>query len=216
MSPSLLRYSPPLLFAAMFALACSHAVADPAGLASEVRKTDAFHGIEIAGTMIVDARIDATTRVEVIGDPDRFKQVFTSVKDGVLLIETKGNLNKSKLRMVVTAPSLDMVRVTGTGELRVSGIDGRAFDVSVPGTATVKASGKTTALRVEIEGTGDVRATDLIASDAKVSVQGTGNVKLHASRSLDAKIAGTGTIHVQGRPASVKKKILGTGVVNVD
>lgn len=212
----MLRYSPPLLFAAMFALACSHAAADPAGVVSEVRKTDAFRGIDIAGTMQVEARIDAATRVEVIGEPDRLKQVFTSVKDGVLVIETKGNLNKSRLRMVVTAPSLDMIRVSGTGELRVSGIDGRAFDVSVPGTGTVKVSGKTTALRVDIEGTGEVRTTDLIASDAKVSVQGTGNVKLHASRSLDAKIAGTGSIHVEGRPASVRKKILGTGVVNID
>lgn len=217
MSPSsLLKYAQPLLFAAVFAWACAPAAADPVGLASEVRKTDTFHGIDIVGTMTVEARIDATTRVEVFGEADRLKQVITTVKDGVLLIDTKGNLKNSRLRMVVTAPSLDVFRVSGTGELRASGLDSRAIDVNVAGTANVKLAGKAAALRVRIEGTGEVRANDLIAADTMVDVRGTGNVKVHASRSIDARIAGTGSIKVLGRPQTVTKKVTGTGSIKLD
>jgi hypothetical protein len=209
----------PLLFAVLLAQACAPtAAADPAGSASasEVRKTDPFRGIELAGTIEVEARIDPAARVEVFGEPDRLKQVTTSVQGGVLRIDTKGKLEKSHLRVVVTAPSLTSLSISGTGALRVSGLTGGALDVTIAGTGALQLAGKADTLRLTIPGTGDVRAKDLIVADATVDMQGTGAAKLHATRSLDARISGTGAIQVYGRPPSVKKSISGTGVVDVN
>ena len=121
---SLVRYAPLTLFSILLAHACAPAAADPGGAASEVRATGPFRGIEIAGTIEVEARIAPATRVEVIGEPDRIKQVRTQVVGGVLRIETKGKVERSRLRVVVTAPALETFSISGTGELRASGLDG--------------------------------------------------------------------------------------------
>jgi hypothetical protein len=61
-----------------------------------------------------------------------------------------------------------------------------------------------------------VRAKDLVVGDATIDVQGTADAKVYATRSVDAWIGGTGAIRIHGRPATVKKAISGTGVVDVD
>jgi hypothetical protein len=188
---SLVSYASPLLFSVMLAHACAPAVADApgaTGTASEVRTTDAFRGIEIAGTIEVEARIGPARRVEVIGEPDRIKQVLTSVAGGVLRIDTKGKLGRSRLRVVVTAPALETFSISGTGELRATGLDGGTIDATIAGTGAMQLAGKAAALRLSIPGTGEVRAGDLVV---------------------------TGAIRVHGRPPTVKKSISGTGIVDV-
>jgi hypothetical protein len=46
-----------------------------------------------------------------------------------------------------------------------------------------------------------------------VLLRGTGTVVAHATRSLDATLAGTGTIIYAGNPVYVIKKVTGTGTV---
>jgi hypothetical protein len=216
MNRSLLAKLAPLpLFSLVLAQACASAVADPSAATSEVRSTGAFRGIEIAGTIEVEARIAPTTRVEVLGEPDRIKQVQTSVTGGILKIDTKGKLERSRLRVVVTAPALETFTISGTGELRASGLDGRTIDATISGTGAMQLTGKAPSLRLSIPGTGEVRAKDLVVADATVDVAGTGEAKLHATHSIDARIAGTGAIRVHGRPQTIKKSITGTGVVDV-
>jgi hypothetical protein len=213
---SLVRYAPPLLFSIVLAQACTSAVADPGGTASEVRATGAFRGIEIAGTIEVEARIAPATRVEVIGEPDRVKQVITSVAGGVLKIDTKGKTGRSRLRVVVTALALETFSISGTGELRATGLDGGTIEASIGGTGAMQLAGKAQALRLSVPGTGEVRAKDLVVADATLDVAGTAEAKLYATRSVDARIGGTGAIRVHGRPPTVKKSITGTGIVDVD
>jgi hypothetical protein len=138
------------------------------------------------------------------------------VAGGVLRIDTKGKLGKSRLRVVVTAPALERFAISGTGELRASGIDGGTIEATISGTGAMQLAGKAAALRLSIPGTGEVRAKDLVVGDAAVDVQGTAEAKLYATRSVDVRIGGTGAIRVHGRPPTVKKSISGTGIVDVD
>lgn len=217
MQSSPAKYGSPLVFAVVLAQACAPAVADPtaAGTAREVRTTGAFRGIEIAGTIEVEASLGPSTRVEVIGDPDRIKQVLTQVAGGVLRIDTKGQPGKRRLRVVVTAPALETFAISGTGELRATGLAGGAIDVTIGGTGAMQLAGRAAALRLSIPGTGEVRAKDLVVEDATVDVRGTAEAKLHATRSVDVRIAGTGAIRIHGRPPTVKQSISGTGIVDV-
>lgn len=221
---SIVRYAPPLLCSIVLAHGCAPASAEPGagagagpgGAVSEVRATGAFRGVELAGTLEVEARIGPATRVEVSGAPDRIKQVTTSVTGGVLRIDTKGKVEKGRLRVVVTAPALEKLAISGTGELRASGLDGGTIDASISGTGAMQLAGKAAALRLSIPGTGEVRAKDLVVGDATIDVRGTAEAKIYATRSVDARIAGTGALRVHGHPATVKKSITGTAIVDVD
>ncbi len=212
---SVAKLAPLSLFSVVLAQACAPAGADPSGTASEIRVTGAFRGIEIAGTIEVEARIGPATRVEVIGEPDRIRQVLTLVAGGVHRIDTKGKLERSRLRVVVTAPALETFSISGTGELRATGLDGGPIDARIGGTGAMQLAGKAAALWLSIPGTGEVRAKDLVVGDVTVDVQGTAEAKVHATRSVDVRVGGTGAIRVHGRPPTVKKSISGTGIVDV-
>lgn len=214
---SIARLAPLTLFSVVLAQACAPAAADApaAGAASEVRTTGAFRGVELAGTIEVEARIGPATRVEVIGEPDRIKQVLTSVAGGVLRIDTKGKLGKSRLRVVVTAPALETFAISGTGELRATGLGGGTIEATISGAGAMQLAGKAAALRLSIPGTGEVRAKDLVVGDATIDVQGTGEARIHATRSVDARIAGTGALRIHGNPATVKRSVTGTGIIDV-
>lgn len=198
--------------------ACATAGADPSTTASEVRRVDAFHGIEIAGTLEVEARVDRTARVEVFAEPaDLLPKLTTTVKDGVLILDTKGIKMKSrtKLRAVITTPSLDALAINGTGDMRVSNLGTASLDTSINGTGVLQLTGKVQSLRLSVNGTGEIRAKDLQAAAVAVDVNGTAEASIHATESVDARIAGTGAIRIHGRPATVRKSVTGTGVIDV-
>ena len=209
-----MKTATPFLFSILL---LAHAYADTPSTksSSELRKVGDFHAIDIAGTMQVEATIGKAIRVEVVGDPDRFKQVLTDVKDGTLIVDTRGKLENSKMRVVVTVPDLSSVSVSGTGKLELSGIANGKLDASIGGTGAMKLAGTTGALNVAIGGSGQLAAGDLVAKAVAVNVPGTGQVTVHATQSFAAVVAGTGAITVEGKPSSVKKSVTGTAVIDV-
>jgi len=206
-----------VLFALLLAGACTPAAsADPRSAPSaDVRKTGIFRGIEITGTIGVDAKVGPAASVEVRGEADRLVQVTTDVKNGVLVIGTKGELKDSHLRVIVTVPDLTAITISGTGELNASGISNAKLEVQIPGTGSVALSGTTENLTLSINGTGSVEAKQLVASSATIQIKGTGDVVAKATRAVDASVSGTGAIQVFGNPPSVKKSVTGTASIDV-
>lgn len=205
--------------AALALLTAGAATADPAppaaGQAREVRALTGFTGLDLAGTLEVEARIDATTRVEVFASAALIAQVRTRVEKGVLVIETPDKLPRnSRIRVVVSAPRLDHFELSGTGALTVTGLDAGEVEVDVEGTGQIKLAGRARSLDLELTGTGEVAAKDLTVSAAKVEISGTGSAVLTARESLVADISGTGALRVHGRPAKVRKSVSGTGSID--
>ncbi len=212
-----MSYTQLFVLAIMFATACAPAGADPAIGSSELREVGDFHGIDVAGTIEVEARIDRATRVEVFAErADLLAKVTTSLTDGVLVIDTRGKLDRARrLRVVVTVPRLDTLSISGTGTLRVTGLAAESIDATIAGTGALQLAGTARALKLAIPGTGEVRAKDLITSSTVIDVRGTAEASVHATRSVDVRLSGTGAIRVYGRPPMVKKSIHGTGVVDL-
>jgi hypothetical protein len=129
------------------------------------------------------------------------REVITTVKNGVLVIDTKfpqhDRHGHHHLKALVTAPDLTSIAISGTGAMKVTGITNDRLSISVPGT-------------------GEVAAKELAAKDATVEISGTGSATLRATQSLDATITGTGSIDVHGRPARVKKAVTGLGSIHID
>jgi hypothetical protein len=200
-------------------LACA-AIAHAEPSASQQRQVGAFHAIDLAGTMEVVATVGKPASVEVTGDADLLDKVTTKVKDGVLVIDTPDlhdhHRRDNHLRVNVTAPDLDALVLSGTGAMKVAGIANERLAIDLGGTGALTASGSTGALHVAVGGTGEVAGKKLMAKDVVVDVGGTGSALLNASRSLDARISGTGSIRVSGHPSQVKKSVSGLGSIHID
>lgn len=201
-------------------LACA-AIAHAEPTTSQQRQVGAFHAIELAGVMEVDVTVGKPASVEVTGDADLVDKVTTTVKDGVLVIDTPELRNHrhrrdTHLHTSVTVPDLDALTLSGTGAMKVNGIANQRLAVDLGGTGALTASGSTGALHVAVGGTGEVAGKQLMAKDVVVDVSGTGSARLNASRSLDARISGTGSIRVSGHPTQVKKSVSGLGSIHID
>jgi hypothetical protein len=203
-----------LAFAASLGIS-STSSADPT-LASEIRSVSAFHGVELAGTLGVEITVGKPASVQIQGEADLLSKVTTTVKDGILVLDTPHNLHRrNHLRAVVTVPDLGSVSVSGTGGMTVSGVANDRLAVSLEGTGAVSVTGTTGTLQVVVEGTGQLNARDLTAKAVAIEVSGTGQASVHATDSLEAKVTGTGAIDVHGRPARVKKTVSGVGAIHM-
>jgi len=108
------------LFALLLALGAAHA--DPQ--ASEPRSVPAFHAVELAGTMEVDVTVGKGQSVQVSGEADLLGKVTTVVKDGVLVVDTPRDLRRRHhLKVTVTVPELSAVSLSGTGEMKIGGVE---------------------------------------------------------------------------------------------
>lgn len=206
------------------AVACTLARADTASAdapqASQPRSVPAFHAVELAGTLEVIATAGKPNSVEISGDADLLDKVTTTVKDGVLVLDTArdldhGHLRNRHLRAVVSAPDLSALSISGTGAMKVSGIANEGLAVALPGTGAITVAGATGTLRVTVGGTGEVAGKNLTARDVVVDIAGTGSARLNASRSVEARVTGTGSVDVHGHPAQVRKSVSGLGSIHV-
>jgi hypothetical protein len=200
------------LFALMLALGAAHA--DPQ--ASEPRSVPAFHAVELAGTLEVEIGVGKAQSVQVSGEADLLGKVSTVVKDGVLVVDTPRDLRRRHhLHVTVTVPELSAVSLSGTGDMKISGVAGARFSISLSGTGQLTVNGSTGSLRVDVGGTGEIAAKDLTAKTARVDVSGTGSATVHVTDSLEADVTGTGSIDVHGKPARVKKSVTGVGSIRI-
>jgi hypothetical protein len=200
-------------------LACTIARADPP-LASQPRTVPAFHAVDLAGTLEVTVTAGKPQSVEVTGDADLLDKVITTVKDGVLILKTAPELDhqhrrNTHLRAVVSAPDLSALTISGTGAMTAAGIANEQLSLDLSGTGALTAAGSTTALHVAVAGTGEIAAGKLAAKDVVVDIGGTGAARLNATRSVEAKVTGTGSVDVHGHPAQVKKSVSGLGSIHV-
>lgn len=189
--------------------------------ATQPRTVPAFHGVDLAGVLTIEVALGKPASVTVTGDADLVDQVSTTVKDGVLVINTPEHRRdphrrNRHLRAIVTAPDLSSLAITGTGTIKAAGIANDRLAIDVPGTGTLTVSGSTGALNIRLGGTGEVTGKDLAAKDLVVDIDGTGSARLNATRSVEARITGTGSLNVHGHPSQVKKTVTGTGAVHIE
>jgi hypothetical protein len=188
--------------------------------ATQSRTVPAFHGVDLAGTLTAEVTVGKPASVTITGDADLVDKVTTTVKDGVLVLNTRDlhvrHRRNTHLRAIITAPDLSSLAITGTGTFTVAGLANDRLAIDVPGTGSIKASGSTGALSVRLGGTGEVTGRDLTAKDLVVDIDGTGSARLNATRSVDIRISGTGSLNVHGHPSQIKKTVTGLGSVHIE
>lgn len=197
-------------------LGCSSAYAD-----TDVRPVGTFHGVDNAAVLDVDIAIGATARVELSGPKDWLARIETRVNgDGILELrmpDDHHNLhNPPKLHAQITVPALDLVMVSGVGDMRVGKLSTRALAVKLSGVGNITLAGSTEVLDAKLSGIGDIRARDLTAKAADVRVSGTGDMHVRVTDAVTAKVSGMGDITIAGRPPQVHRKVSGMGEIRME
>ncbi len=132
----------------------------------------------------------------------------------------KGSINvggrstsAGRVLVAISLPIAPQVRVKGSGDISLYGLQQKEFEVSVKGSGDVTVQGTVHNLEVDIAGSGDVDARDLAAAAVDLSVAGSGDIKASASQSARARVAGSGDIVIYGNPAQRDHRVSGSGKI---
>ena len=182
---------------------------------AESRAVPAFGSVDLAGSNNVFIRVGDEQSVQVYGDDNLIDRVTTDVDADTLVIGSKpGSYStNSPMRVEVSVPSLRDLTLSGSGNVLVSGVDGRRFTVTISGSGAVRASGTTEQLVVTVSGSGQAELGGVEASIVHAVVSGSGEIVVTATASLDASVPGSGSIMYGGNPNDVTKSVTGSGEI---
>jgi len=224
------------LFAAMLVLGISNAFAQK----TEDRHLSGFNAISVGGSYDVYVTQGSTESVKVVAPEDEMEHIVTEVQNGVLKIyNRKDDWNWSwgghKKEMVyVTIKEVNAIGVSGSGDvffkdgisspslkLRVSGsgdvtgkLDVKTLESHISGSGDMKLSGKADDCTINISGSGDYTARDLVTINTAIHVSGSGDASVNASQKIDASVSGSGDIKYTGSATQVSISKHGSGSVH--
>jgi hypothetical protein len=227
-----------LLVAAIFIFASCTKVIGDGPLVTELRSVGNFTGISSETSATVNFTIAPAYKVEITAQQNILDVIKTYVVNGVLHIDFKNNVRVKAhegITINITAPAADYFRLSGTGNMNVNGdLTASNLQVQLSGTGNIAISKAVIANKIDagISGSGDIRIIngsavneDLdISGSGKIDVagiaaengithtSGSGDMKVMLSKTLDAKISGSGSVYYHGNPI-ITTHISGSGNV---
>lgn len=138
--------------------------------------------------------------IEIEGDDNILPLLKTTVEGSTLKLESKENINPTKLTYRITVPTLTAVELNGVGDVNVKGVTGAKFAAELNGVGKLFLAGEVETLEAELNGVGGLEAFDLSAKKGSVKVNGVGGADINVSDELTARCNGVGGIHYKGTP----------------
>ncbi|WP_395942709.1 GIN domain-containing protein [Brevundimonas sp.] len=123
---------------------------------------------------------------------------------------------RDELKVVVTAPNVRRFVANGSGDLNIGAYDQPSLSLTVSGSADVFATGRTQALDVDINGSGDADLRTLAARDATVDISGSGDAVVAPTGDALVRISGSGDVGLATHPAKLTSEVSGSGDVYQD
>jgi mannose-6-phosphate isomerase-like protein (cupin superfamily) len=187
---------------------------------SETRPvTDNITEIELTGAVDMTLRQGAVPSMTVRGEKRLLGNVDT-VKDGnTLQIGIKGMLlhKRVPLQVVLTLPSIDTVRIKGSGDSTINGFSGDKLDVQLDGSGSVKFNGRFKDVNAAVRGSGDMEMNGGASDKVEVALSGSGEMTVVGScKEFKADQTGSGDLdarHLAAEAAEVILRGSGTSVV---
>ncbi len=176
-----------------------------------------FSGVSFGGSGKVFITVGPKASLVLEADAQTLSRTRTEVDDGVLRIRRRGDDDnwghRGDITAYITVPSLKMARVSGSGDLKVTGLNGGETELSISGSGNVEADGKLQKLDVGISGSGSAKMERLIVNEADVSISGSGSAVLDVRESLDVRVSGSGSVRYITQPKDIDTTISGSGSV---
>jgi len=207
---------------------------------TENRNVGSFESISLSIHAKVFVSQGNSTSLKIKGNAGDLSEILTEVDDLTLKIKrkkTSWGWNKSfkKIEVYITTPNIRNLKISGSGniiaqtpihtfgaEYIISGSGKVIIDdlhaksvnckISGSGDINLKGSGVEN-VDINISGSGNVNASNLEAENVSIRVSGSGDCRVFASKSLDARVAGSGDIYYRGKPEKLETKSLGSGSI---
>ncbi|MBL6964202.1 MAG: DUF2807 domain-containing protein [Bacteroidetes bacterium] len=203
-------------------------------LVSETINVNHFDKIDLKGTGTIYYVQGDSHSLKIITDDNIFPLLKPEVRGGELILDIDRVLiNPTKLDYYISSPEIRQFNVSGNGtvicekiitsdkmKIWVSGagdvnmdLTAKSLDIKISGSGEINTSGLVEDLELKLSGAGNLEAYNLTADHAKINISGAGNATVHVTKSLHAKVSGSGNIKYKGSP-KVKSSISGAGSVN--
>ncbi|MGB3616795.1 MAG: head GIN domain-containing protein [Catalinimonas sp.] len=199
-----------------------------------------FHAVRAGSHFDVIMERGERPIVRVEGNEEALRRVEVAVKDGALRLGWESDkFNRrsysDRVRVYVTYQRVDevessgsgnftchsaltgdhvRVRNSGSGNMTLTAIEADEFSVSNSGSGNLDLAGRVRKQEIRVSGSGDISAFDLVSERAKVSISGSSNVDLHVTKTLDARISGSGDVRYRGRPNVENLRVSGSGEIS--
>ncbi|PSR53735.1 hypothetical protein AHMF7605_09460 [Adhaeribacter arboris] len=203
---------------------------------SRNRPVGTFNAVSAGGEFEIFLTQGPTKDVLLEGQENVLSELSTEVRNNKLIIKyDKKHVKTSKpVRIYITTPELTEVSVSGANSVRsltdwqVDDFDleasgntdihltlkgAQTIDTELSGSADIELNGDAVYHDIDISGSGNVKAFDLITKEADIEVSGSGKCEVTVSDRLKAILSGSGRVRYKGNP-SVSTKISGSGSVN--
>ncbi len=207
----------------------------------ETRTVAAFTAVEMAGASRVVLTQGSPQKVEIEGAAAAVARFETSVKNGRLYLADQpapggrpySGDRDGTVTVYVTAPTLNALAVSGSGEMlvegplkadvldlalsgsggmRVAGLVANTLRTAASGSGSMTLSGDVPRLDAAMSGSGNLIAKTLKTKTASISLSGSGNAGLFVTGELNAALRGSGNVRVAGG-ATVRSSTKGSGRV---
>ena len=190
--------------------------------ATEERGETGFNGIANSTSADVYFSSGDSYSIFVEADDNLRRYIKTSVSSGVLEIEIDGTpcISPGRTPVVyVTAPSLETVISSGSGDILVDTLRSAEVKVVNSGSGNIIASWCEAGLcRIITSGSGDITLRNNYSDEISVKITGTGNVTSDGSTGLaDIVSSGTGQAYLENLTTLTCEAIIsGSGSIYID
>ncbi|MGE0545762.1 MAG: DUF2807 domain-containing protein [Kofleriaceae bacterium] len=213
-----------------FVVGCAAAEAGPAK--TEPRQVGSFKAIDVRNALDVELVIGKAASVKVTGDADVVGKVKTIVDRGILklylddpnpivismddmTITQSSVTSNNRPRVVVTAPDVSEIEVSGASRVNASGLSNAKLELTLSGASSVKIVGSTKVLAIEVSGASSLDAQQLSATTAAVQVSGASRATVAARDAVTASASGASKVTVYGKPATVTRSASGASKITM-
>jgi len=204
-----------IILASVFLAGCNGIGVRGSGIVKdETRDIFEFDALEVGGFYHVTVECGKEPALQITGDDNIIPLIRTEIRGGTLHIWSHKSISpRKKLRIRITTRDLNSIITSGASNISVKNLDNEELSVEASGAGSLRLSGKTDRVSLELSGAVNLNASDLQANQVDVEISGASNADVYASEALKAEISGVGNIDYYGSPKNIKKRISGLGSI---
>lgn len=175
-------------------------------ITKELNNVSDFRSINVMGSPDVEYRQSSgsKTTVSIYGSDNLVDLLEVSTVNGVLKVNIKKGVRilsgERRLKVIASSPSLNQVDIKGSADVYLNG--------------TIKGAD----IKLNITGSGDIKAENLQYDNISTLVKGSGDIDLKNVKATDVKaeISGSGDIEIKGTTRQATLTVNGSGDVSAD
>ena len=171
-------------------------------MTTQTRSTSDYDKVAVAGFFDVTLVAGSEGEITLKGEENLLEHISVSVKNGVLVIKVKDNINLStswnkSITATVPIEEIEGVKLSGSGDISSAmTLKAASFEAVISGSGDIDLSVDTQALKAQVSGSGDIDLSGM-AKDVSIKVSGSGDVNAYNLQAVNATVVVSGSADVK-------------------